>query len=189
MWCSSRTTRPRGPLRDVARAARKLTEHDLAAWATYARHVAPLPGHTAPALPELSLGNTVPRVAASRAAVGVGPAAGLVVGDAPPGVDKATWQRFRSGRIRATRTLDLHGRTAQRAFHALQTFLVAAHADRVRCVEIITGRGAPDGSTGVIRRELPLWLNLPPLRPLVLGAAHPHPANPGAVRLLLRRPR
>jgi DNA-nicking Smr family endonuclease len=39
----------------------------------------------------------------------------------------------------------------------------------------------------VIRRELPLWLNLPELRPLVLAAAYPHPANPGAVRLLLRR--
>ena len=38
-----------------------------------------------------------------------------------------------------------------------------------------------------LRRELPIWLNLPELRPLVLAAAHPHPANSGAVRLLLRR--
>jgi hypothetical protein len=42
---------------------------------------------------------------------------------------------------------------------------------------------------GVIRRELPLWLNLPEIAPLVLGAVHPHAANPGAVRLLLRRVR
>jgi hypothetical protein len=42
-----------------------------------------------------------------------------------------------------------------------------------------------------------LWLNLPEIRPLVLAAAHPHTssamhshaANPGSVRLLLRRPR
>ena len=27
------------------------------------------------------------------------------------------------------------------------------------------------------------------LRPLVLAASHPHPANPGSVRLLLRRTR
>jgi DNA-nicking Smr family endonuclease len=64
----------------------------------------------------------------------------------------------------------------------------------VRCVEIVTGRGRRDGTpwtegTGVIRREFPLWLNRPDIRPLVLGAAHPHAANPGAVRLLLRRPR
>ena len=86
------------------------------------------------------------------------------------------------------RTLDLHGRTAQRAYHALHAFLHAAHADGVRCVEIVTGRGTGEAG-GVLRRELPLWLNSPALRPLVLAASHPHPANLGAVRLLLRRPR
>ena len=50
-------------------------------------------------------------------------------------------------------------------------------------VEVVTGQG------GVLRRELPLWLNLPELRGLVLAAAHPHATNPGAVRLLLRRVR
>jgi DNA-nicking Smr family endonuclease len=39
----------------------------------------------------------------------------------------------------------------------------------------------------VLKRELPHWLNEPALRPLVLAASHPHPANPGSVRLLLRR--
>jgi len=55
-------------------------------------------------------------------------------------------------------------------------------------VEVITGRGAGEAG-GVLRRELPHWLNLPSLRPLVLAAIHPHPANPGAVRVLLRRTR
>jgi hypothetical protein len=48
---------------------------------------------------------------------------------------------------------------------------------------VVTGQG------GVLRRELPLRLNLPELRGVVLAAAHPHAANPGAVRLLLRRAR
>ncbi|MDE2582497.1 MAG: Smr/MutS family protein, partial [Rhodospirillales bacterium] len=112
----------------------------------------------------------------------------LSVGDAPAGLDAASWQRFRSGRLPPARTLDLHGHTAQRAYHALRGFLHAAAADRVRCVEVITGRGTGEAG-GVIRREFPLWLNLPDLRPLVLAAAHPHAANPGSVRLLLRRPR
>jgi DNA-nicking Smr family endonuclease len=60
--------------------------------------------------------------------------------------------------------------------------------DQLRCVEIITGIGTGEEG-GVLRRELPHWLNLPRLRPLLLGAAHPHPANPGATRLLLRRAR
>jgi len=112
----------------------------------------------------------------------------LSVGDQPGGLDNSSWNRFRGGKLVAQRTLDLHGRTAQRAFHALHSFLHAAHADHVRCVEVITGRGAGE-TGGILRRELPLWLNLPALRPLVLAATHPHAANPGSVRLLLRRPK
>ena len=96
-------------------------------------------------------------------------------------MDSATWHRFRTGKLPAARALDLHGHTAQRAFHSLATFLRAAHAEGLRCVEVVTGQG------GVLRRELPLWLNLPELRGVVLAAAHPHAANPGSVRLLLRR--
>jgi DNA-nicking Smr family endonuclease len=110
------------------------------------------------------------------------------VGGQPGGLDSATWTRFRSGKLAPTRTLDLHGRTAQRAYHAVEAFLRTAHADGVRCVEVITGRGAGE-TGGVLRRELPLWLNLPGLRPIVLAATHPHPANPGSVRVLLRRAR
>jgi DNA-nicking Smr family endonuclease len=110
----------------------------------------------------------------------------LAVGAQPGGLDGATWQRLRSGKLRAERRLDLHGMTVQAAYHALVGFLRAAHAERVRCVEIITGRGSGE-TGGVIRRELPHWLNRPDIRPLILGAAHPHALNPGSVRLLLRR--
>ena len=90
--------------------------------------------------------------------------------------------------MEAARRLDLHGHTAAAAHRALERFLQQAAAEGVRCVEIVTGRGAgPEG--GVLRRELPHWLNAPSLRRLILGAAHPHPANPGAVRVLLRRDR
>ncbi len=116
------------------------------------------------------------------------PVAPLAIGKPPAGVDAASWNRLRTGRLAPERTLDLHGRTAHAAYDALTAFLHRAQADRVRCVEIITGRGE-GAAGGVIRRELPLWLNLDALRPLVLGAAYPHPANSGAVRLLLRRPR
>jgi DNA-nicking Smr family endonuclease len=109
-----------------------------------------------------------------------------VTGRHPPGLDRSTWQRFSAGKLPASRTLDLHGKTAHAAYHALDHFLRAAHADRVRCVEVITGRGSGEQG-GVIRRELPLWLNLPGLRPLVLATAHPHAANAGSTRVLLRR--
>jgi DNA-nicking Smr family endonuclease len=88
--------------------------------------------------------------------------------------------------MRAERTLDMHGKTVQAAYHALEKFLHAAHADHIRCVEVITGRGSGE-TGGAIRRELPHWLSHPSLRPLVLAAAHPHARNDGSTRLLLRR--
>ena len=170
----------------------KLTEAELGDWALYAQQVRPLKGKTAPPLPIAPPAPVAPLAergfSAPPAPKPVLGAGFLSVGDAPGGLDKASWNKFRTGKIATMRTLDLHGRTAQRAFHALQSFLHAAHADHVRCVEVITGRGAGEGG-GVLRRELPLWLNLPALRPMVLAATHPHAANPGSVRIMLRRPK
>ena len=179
------------------RGRTRLTEQDRHDWACYAGKVRPLPGRAVPVpaglppAPEPVAAAGVVRPAASPPAAmrGVSPKpAAVAVGAHPGGLDNATWNRFRTGRLAPVRTLDLHGRTTQRAYHALHAFLHAAHADGVRCVEVITGRGAGEAG-GVLRRELPIWLNLPALRPLVLAATHPHAANPGAVRVLLRRTR
>ncbi len=167
---------------------RALTEHDRATWASYVQHVAARPGVAVPDAPEPLLApvaSAPPPVAAPPPRRLLAP---LVVGGAPGGVDRGTWTRFRTGKLVAVRTLDLHGRTAQRAHAALHEFISRAMADQLRCVEVITGRGSGE-TGGVIRREFPLWLNDPALRPVVLAASHPHPANPGSVRLLLRRVR
>ena len=185
------------------RRARRLTEADHAAWAGFTRHIVPRSaGSEAPPPPAAATPPALrapPRAAMHAVAPAVGAPAGrapLAIGAPPAGVDRATWQRFRTGKLAALRKLDLHGMTAQHAFQALSGFLRAAVADGVRCVEIVTGRGTASGNprggfegTGVIRREFPLWLNRPDLRPLVLAAAHPHAANTGSVRLLLRRTR
>ena len=167
-----------------------LTEQERTDWAAYVRLVRPLPGRVALLSPDIqTLPEPPDRPAAALASRSMtSPAARLAVGDQPGGLDSASWNRFRSGKLTSSRTLDLHGRTAQRAFHALHVFLHAAHADGVRCVEVITGRGTGE-TGGVLRRELPFWLNLPSLRPIVLAATHPHAANLGSVRVLLRRTR
>jgi DNA-nicking Smr family endonuclease len=156
--------------------------------------LAPLPGRPAVVATEPAVSAEPKRIAfpeiSARAAPRTPRPIGtpLAVGDQPGGLDKATWQRLRGGKLTTERTLDLHGLTVQHAYQALVSFLRGAHAQRLRCVEIITGRG--NGETGgAIRRELPYWLNRPDIRPLVLGAAHPHAQNPGSVRLLLRRVR
>lgn len=174
---------------------RALTENDRAAWAGYVRLVMPLPGNTVPDMPEAPLPPPPPQPSPSvspppavRLPPPVARAATLVVGTSPGGVDASTWNRFRTGRLPVSRTLDLHGRTAQRAHAALDSFLHTAIAEGLRCVEVITGRGSGENG-GVIRREFPFWLNQPHLRPLILAATHPHALNPGSVRLLLRRSR
>ncbi len=102
------------------------------------------------------------------------------------GLDDTSWRALSNGKLRPQRRLDLHGQAAQPAFRMLHAFLLRAQAERLRCVEIITGAGSgPDG--GILRRELPHWLSRNDLRPLVLAAVHPHARNVGSVRLLLRR--
>jgi DNA-nicking Smr family endonuclease len=104
----------------------------------------------------------------------------------PAGLDDKRWRALRRGKTKPERTLDLHGRRAQEAHDAVRGFLHDAFADGLRCVAVITGRGSSP-EDGVLRRELPHWLNAPDMRRMLLAAAHPHAANTGAVHLMLRR--
>lgn len=176
----------------MARRPRGLTEKERQDWALFTRQIKALPGKQAPILAEPpALPTPTPPEpilpAPKPPKPGTRPTA-LLVGSHPGGLDNSSWNKFRSGKTPTMRSIDLHGRTVQRAYHALHQFLVTAHADQVRCVEVITGRGSGE-TGGAIKRELPIWLNLPTLRPLVLAATHPHPSNPGSVRLLLRKPK
>ncbi len=177
----------------MARRARGLTDADRALWANYVTELVPLrtrvgekrsdPIPTARQAPPDSKARPRTVAQATKPRTIAFP---VTVGNQPGGLDSATWHRFRTGKLTAARKLDLHSMTAQRAFHALVSFLRTAHAEQVRVVEVVTGRGSGEAG-GVIRRELPHWLNLPEIRPLILGAAHPHVLNPGSVRLILRR--
>lgn len=175
----------------MSRRRNGLTDADRAHWAGYTAGIRQLGKPTAspsgaPSPAERAERQArVPRPSSQADAAAPSP---LTIGEAPGGVDRANWERFRSGKLSVSRTLDLHGLTAQQAFHAVSDFLRAAQADGLRCVEIVTGRGSR-GAGGVIRREFRDWLNRPDIRSLVLAAAHPHPANPGAVNVLLRRPK
>ncbi|UFN48164.1 Smr/MutS family protein [Roseomonas sp. OT10] len=186
----------------MARRPRGLSEAERTLWRAWvARNgVAALPGHAlppdppapAPAAPPPAPAQAAPARPAVRP-VARPPLPVLQVGLAPAGLDTRRWTDLRRGRMRPERTLDLHGRRAQEAHAAVVAFLHDAQADGIRCVAIVTGKGGRPGrdgleaESGVLRRELPHWLNHPGLRPLLLGAAHPHAANSGAVHLLLRR--
>ena len=184
---------------------RRLSDKERAEWLSFAQALGarplrpadpapvpasvPAPVTTAPVAPIAASAAAIPApTVVSRTAPQPGTRprlAELTVGGPAAGLDHASWDRLRRGRMRPQRVLDLHGRTAQAAFGAFEHFIRTARADGIRCVEIVTGRGAGEG--GVLRRELPLWLNLPQMRGAILAATHPHRANVGAVVLLLRR--
>ncbi len=175
----------------MALRRRILSDQDRVEWANYAHRIAPLRG-TVPVAPPAEAAAAEPVV--PRLDEPVRPTRtfrstpAVAVGGQPGGIDTGTWKRFSTGKLPTVRRLDLHGQTTQRAFHSLIAFIRTAHADHIRCVEVITGRGSGEQG-GAIKREFPIWLNLPEIRPLILAASHPHAANAGSVRLLLRRVR
>ncbi len=172
---------------------RGLSKTDLALWHAFTADIVPLFGHKRPDLPGTPAPASPPAAAPSPAPAAPGPAPRppvpeLRVNEQPGGLDRRRWKALRKGGHMAERVLDLHGRRANEAHAALRSFLHDAALDGVRMVTVVTGKGpAPEG--GILKRELPHWLNAPELRPLVLGAAHPHPTNTGAVNILLRRRR
>lgn len=173
------------------RRLRGLTEADRALWRAYAAEIVPLPGREL--LPEPPpAASTVARPVAPPPAPAMAPTRwappDVAVNTPPAGLDDRRWRDLRRGKMKPERTIDLHGRRAQEAHAAVHAFLVDAYAEGLRCVAVITGRGS-SVEGGVLRRELPHWLNAPDLRRIILGAAHPHRANTGAVHVLLRRRR
>ena len=119
-------------------------------------------------------------------------------GPDPIRMDARTFGRMSKGRVTPDARIDLHGMTAERARGALTAFLAAAHARGDRLVLVITGKGrgrdAPGPMPprdGVLRRELPHWVQAPPLSSLVLQTAPAHRTHggSGAYYVYLRRAR
>ena len=78
--------------------------------------------------------------------------------------------------------------TQTRAHRALQSFLQRASSDGLSFVLVITGKGAaaPGSGRGVLRRQVPEWLNLPEFRALVVGFEEAHKAHGGEGALYVR---
>jgi DNA-nicking Smr family endonuclease len=191
---------PRGRI-PPARRRRTVTEEEASLWRRFVATAGITPLRPAedphPAAPPQQPENEPDGAAASplprarerdRVRATPQPPPDLAIGVAPGGLDRKRWENLRRGRTRPERTLDLHGRRAADAHAAVRAFVLAAQAEGLRCIAIVTGKGTGE-TGGVLRRELPHWLNAPPLRGLILAIAHPHGANTGAVHLLLRRRR
>jgi DNA-nicking Smr family endonuclease len=104
------------------------------------------------------------------------------------GVDRRRSERLRRGRLTVEARLDLHGYTQGQAHSALGHFLGEAQARGLRCVLVITGKGTTTETGGVLRTQVPRWLNEPANRARVLAFdyAHKH-GGLGALYVMLRR--
>lgn len=109
---------------------------------------------------------------------------------APAGVDRRTSERMKKGEMVIEGRLDLHGMTQDPAHGALTAFIMRAWESGKRCVLVITGKGGRPGP-GVLKAQVPRWLNQSPLRERILGFSHAKPKDggDGALYVLIRRRR
>ena len=107
------------------------------------------------------------------------------------GIDKRQAERFRRGQMPFEGKIDLHGRTQQEAHDALRDFIARAHRAGKRCLLVITGKGMTAGKAGVLKENVPRWLNEPNLRRHVLAFSYARPEHggEGALYVLLKRER
>lgn len=112
------------------------------------------------------------------------------------GIDKSTMRKFKREEFRVEAVLDLHGLTEDEAFAKVDNFIPQSYALGRRCVMIITGKGIrihPDedifAAKGVLRKQVPQWLNMARLRAMILIYKHPSEkmGGSGALYILLRR--
>lgn len=115
-----------------------------------------------------------------------------------PNMDKRNFDRLKKGKKAVDATIDLHGMTLAAAHPRLISFVLNSHANGLRLLLVITGKGRDARSEpyaerprGVLRQQVPDWLSRPPLAHLVLQItqAHGKHGGSGAYYVYLRRVR
>lgn len=116
-------------------------------------------------------------------------ASAAVPASAPRRLDEPTHRKIAKGKVSLGARIDLHGMTQGEAHALLHAFLHRAHAEGLRHVLVITGKGASYGSDGILRQAVPHWFATPQFKPYVSAyedAARTHGGH-GALYVRLRR--
>ena len=164
---------------------RQLSEEEEALWDGFVRSIRPLRrAQKAPAREK------TPLPAAAKSPRAQRPASPPPAPPLAP-LERRLKQRVASGRAPIDARIDLHGLTQNEAYEALLRFLEQAHADGGRIALVVTGKGGDGshdraGARGVLRRQVPLWLELPAFRALVVGFDNAHAGHGGAGALYVR---
>lgn len=112
----------------------------------------------------------------------------------PPRMDARAFKRMSRGRLVPEARIDLHGMTVAAAHAALVAFVLRSASEGRRLVLVITGKGRDDAGfaperRGILRRQVPHWLETPPIAHAVLEvrSAHQRHGGSGAYYVYLRR--
>jgi DNA-nicking Smr family endonuclease len=171
---------------------RQLSEEEEALWNGFVRSITPLRrSQKTPSREKADLPPTAKKLQPRLPASPPPPLVPL----AP--LERRLKQRVARGRAPIDARIDLHGFTQSEAYAALLRFLERAQADGRRIVLVVTGKGGGGrphdraSERGVLRRQVPHWLELPEFRALVVGFdnAHVGHGGDGALYLRLRRRR
>lgn len=176
------------------RRRRQPSHEEIRLWRHVTRDAKPLPGRDALADTEPATESPTPKPATTAKRPQPPPAPP----PSPPSIlepggkadlDRRSAERLARGQMRIEARLDLHGWAEAEAYERLVAFLSASHAMGRRCVLVITGKGRE--GRGVLKTNLPRWINEAALRPLVLAftAAAIKDGGEGAFYVLLKRQR
>jgi DNA-nicking Smr family endonuclease len=178
----------------MTRKKRSLSEDEHTLWTVVTRSIKPLRRRKAvTAPPEEIAPLAMPPRKLAKAAKVVPPLAPLPSRAEPPPLaplGRRLKQKIGRGSEPIDDRIDLHGMTQASAHSALAHFLRRAQHDGARVVLVITGKGKvgadPHAERGVLKRQVPLWLESPELRPLVVGFESANIGHGGAGALYVR---
>ena len=103
-----------------------------------------------------------------------------------PGLNRMTLRKLRHGEWRIQDELDLHGLSNDEARRFLVEFLRGAIERRLRCVNVIHGKGwRSEGRDGILKVNTRHWLTQHP-QVLAFCEAPPNAGGGGAVWVLLK---
>ncbi len=90
----------------------------------------------------------------------------------PQSLDVNQDKRVRRGRVDIEAKIDLHDLTQDKARPALHRAIMRASNRNKSCLLVVTGKGLR--GDGVLRRNFPLWIAEPTVRPLIASYAPAH---------------
>lgn len=176
----------------MTRRSRVLTAEERRLWAEVARLVRPLSGAPVEAPEEVGPESAppAPKPRSPKARPTSGPRTAVAKPAPLVPLERRAARALSRGRSAPDATLDLHGLTQAEAHARLLAFLRGASRAGHGLVLVVTGRGG-EGERGVLRRSVPHWLQVPELRPIVLGfqEAGARQGGAGALYVRLRRQR